>query len=87
MESDGYAAPQIAARGPFGLITANVLARPLADMAAALARHLAPGGAAVLSGILADQVDTVVAAHAGHGLIMRDRIDLGEWSTLVLGQG
>ncbi|MHA1107863.1 MAG: 50S ribosomal protein L11 methyltransferase [Alphaproteobacteria bacterium] len=86
VESDGYGASEVATRGPFDLITANVLAGPLAAMAGALAQHLAPGGVAVLSGILDRQADDVGAAHAAHGLSLRDRIDLGEWATLVLGR-
>ncbi len=86
VESDGYAAPVVATRGPFDVIAANVLAGPLAAMAGALARHLAPGGAAVLSGILDQQADMVCAAHARHGLSLLERIDLGEWATLVLGR-
>ena len=84
IESDGYGAAPIGARAPFDLITANVLAGPLIDMAGTLAQHLAPRGAAVLSGILAEQADPVLAAHTDHGLVMQDRIDLGDWSTLVL---
>jgi ribosomal protein L11 methyltransferase len=81
---DGYASPVIAATAPFDLIAANILARPLIGMAPHLARHLAPGGAAVLSGLLGEQEDEVLAAHCAHGLRPGDAIRLGEWTTLVL---
>lgn len=48
----------------FDLIVANILARPLMQLAPAMARHLAPGGSLVLSGILDRQRDQVIAAYA-----------------------
>ena len=47
----------------FDLLLANILAGPLVELAPALAARLAPGGALVLSGILADQADAVAAAY------------------------
>ncbi len=82
---DGYAAAEVAAGGPYDLITANILARPLIDMAPALAHYLAPAGRAVLSGLLVDQAAEVVAAHRAYRLDLLDRIDIEGWSTLVLG--
>ncbi len=66
--SDGYAAREVAAGAPYDLIFANILARPLARMAPDLARHLAPGGVAILSGLLANQESYVRAAHRAQGL-------------------
>ncbi len=68
----------------FDLIFANILARPLALMAPALARALAPGGVAVLSGLLARQERAVLAAHRAQRLTLRRRIRLSGWHTLVL---
>jgi len=79
---DGYAS---LAGETFDLIAANILAGPLIAMAGDLARHLSPGGAAVLSGLLADQADDVLAAHAAHGRRLLNRRDIGEWTTLTLG--
>ncbi|MCZ6522463.1 MAG: 50S ribosomal protein L11 methyltransferase [Alphaproteobacteria bacterium] len=70
-------------RAPFDLITENVLAGPISGMAPDLMAHLAPGGVAVLSGILADQENQVLASHGD--LRLGQRIPLGEWVTLVLG--
>lgn len=81
IESDGYAG---LAGDRFDLIAANILAGPLIAMAGALAAHLAPDGAAVLSGLLLDQADDVAAAHAAHGLGLLDRRDIGEWATLTV---
>lgn len=81
---DGYATPLVRARGPYRLITANILARPLARMAPALRRHLAPGGVAVLAGLLTRQERHVLQAHRAQGLRLAFRIPQGEWTTLVL---
>ena len=43
---------------------ANILARPLIELAATLAAHVQTGGAIVLSGILERQADEVAAAYA-----------------------
>jgi len=84
LRSDGYAAPDIARRAPFDLIVANILAKPLTAMAADLARHLAPGGVALLSGIEAHEDRAVAAAHTDHGLRRAGRLVLDGWSTVVL---
>ena len=79
---DGYDAAALGAETRFDLIAANILAGPLQAMAPDLKRHLAPGGIAVLSGLLADQGDAVIAAHAP--LTLARRLPLGDWVTLVL---
>jgi ribosomal protein L11 methyltransferase len=86
VRSQGYAAAAIRRGAPFDLILANILARPLSRMAGALARHLAPGGRAVLSGLLAVQAEEVLAAHRRHGLALDFHLTLGDWSVLVLRQ-
>ena len=82
-ESDGYHAGIVRARGPYDLIFANILARPLAKMAPDLARHLAPGGIAILSGLLAGQETYVAAAHRNCGLTFKGRVPRAGWHTLV----
>ena len=83
--SDGYGSAVLRRSGPFDLILANILAEPLCDMARDTARHLAPGGTAVLSGLLERQADRVNAAHRPWGLRLREQIGQGSWVTLVLG--
>jgi ribosomal protein L11 methyltransferase len=63
----GFGHPAFAAAGPFDLIVANILARPLMQMAPAMRRHLARGGSLILSGILERQRDAVIAAYVGAG--------------------
>ncbi|MEL0018887.1 MAG: 50S ribosomal protein L11 methyltransferase, partial [Rickettsiales bacterium] len=50
VRSDGLASGPVARQGPYGLIVANILARPLIDMATDIRRCIAPGGTVVLSG-------------------------------------
>lgn len=82
--SDGYRNPVVTARGPYDLIVANILARPLVAMAGDLAARLAPGGTAVLSGLLSRQERQVLNAHRAQGLVLAARIPIGVWTTLVL---
>ena len=81
---NGYTAPAVRRGTPFDLVLANILARPLIAMAPSLARHLAPGGVAVLSGLLARDARRVLAAHRAHGLVLVRSIDMGDWRTLIL---
>jgi ribosomal protein L11 methyltransferase len=81
-QGEGYDGAAFGAEANFDLIAANILAGPLAAMAPGLKRHLAPGGVAVLSGLLEDQAGTVIDAHAP--LSLARRIPLGGWVTLVL---
>lgn len=81
---DGYRPPLLRRAGPFDLILANILAPPLITMAGDLARHLAPGGRAVLAGLLITQERAVLARHRNFGLVLDRRLHLGEWSILTL---
>ena len=80
----GFKAPLLRAGAPYDLIFANILARPLKGLAPDMARHIAPGGHAVLSGILNPQAGWVEASYLANGFSRVERIVLGEWTTLVL---
>ena len=82
--ADGYRHAQVRREAPFDLILANILADPLIEFAPALHRHLAPGGHAVLSGLLDRQAAAVLAAHTRQGLRLAGRIDQGPWVALIL---
>jgi ribosomal protein L11 methyltransferase len=82
--SEGYRHPLLGAFGPYDLILANILADPLCALAPATARHLRPGGIAVLSGLLDRQAPRVIAAHRAARLRQKDQITLGIWTTLVM---
>jgi ribosomal protein L11 methyltransferase len=84
LESDFYSAPAIAARAPFDLVAANILAGPLMATAAATAAMIAANGFLILSGILDSQADEVISVHAAAGMKEFDRLEQGEWSTVIL---
>ena len=80
----GFHSTAFRRQGPFDLIIANILARPLMRMAPQLAEHLAPGGQVVLSGILANQRWKVIAAYNGAGLRHVHTIWRNGWVTIHL---
>ena len=82
--ADGWRHPAVRAGGPYDLVLANVLARPLSLMAKQLALHLAPGGTTILSGLLRSQSRSVLAAHLRCGLKLEASLEEGVWATLIL---
>ncbi|MES2016588.1 MAG: 50S ribosomal protein L11 methyltransferase [Pseudomonadota bacterium] len=61
------------ATGRFDIVVANILSSPLKLMAPMLAGRVAPGGALILSGVLARQAEEVAEAYAPY-------IKLGVWA-------
>ena len=84
LTAEGLTHPGIAAKAPFDLIVANILASPLTQLAPGIARSLAKGGMLVLSGLLTWQENLVVSFYTPHGLILRKRRRDGPWTALVL---
>jgi ribosomal protein L11 methyltransferase len=80
----GFSAPQFARRGPFDLVLANILANPLRQMATSMARHLAPSGTVILSGLLPHQAQSVVAAYRARGLVLKRHLQIEGWSSLLM---
>ncbi len=76
--------PPAKAGAPYHLVFANILARPLCAMAGSLAAALAPGGTAVLSGLLTRQSPMVLTAHRRAGLTLDARLVEDNWTTLVM---
>lgn len=83
MHARGTGHRMIRAHGPYDLVLANILARPLVSLAPELARMVARGGRVILSGLLTHQEPQVRAAYAGQGLTLVNRRRLNGWSTLV----
>ena len=81
----GFAAPEFRSRGPFDLVLANILANPLKRLATPMRAHLAPGATVILSGLLPPQANGVIAAYRANGLVLRKRIELEGWTSLMLG--
>jgi ribosomal protein L11 methyltransferase len=84
VRADGWTSPMVRRGAPYDLVFANILARPLCMMARDMAAHLAPGGTAILAGLLDVQLRWVLAAHRRHGLVMESVLHEGSWRTLVL---
>jgi ribosomal protein L11 methyltransferase len=80
----GLAHPALAAGAPYDLVFANILARPLRRMAAAVAQHMASGGEIILSGLLARDVPGVVSAYGAQGLRLIHRLEIEGWVTLLM---
>lgn len=80
----GFHSTAFSSHGPFDLIIANILARPLIKMAPQLVNHLAPGGSVVLSGILAEQRWKVLSAYNGANLRHVRTIWRNGWVTIHL---
>ena len=87
LTAPGFNHPALARRAPFDLVFANILAAPLKRLAPDMARHQAPGGVAILAGLLTRQAPGVLAVYEGWGYRRIDRVAIGEWTTLVLRRG
>lgn len=86
LTATGMASLQLRRRGPYDLITANILAAPLIALASPVAAALAPGGTLVLAGLLTTQARRVAAAYTARGCRLVAVYPRGEWPTLVLRQ-
>ena len=84
LEATGFDHPDLAAAAPFDLVFANILKAPLIALAPDMAAHLAPGGWAILSGLLNEQAEEVVGVYAENGMTLAHQEKIGDWSTLTL---
>lgn len=82
--ADGMDAPILQARGPYDLLIANILARPLIAMAPDFARAVTPGGHVLLAGLLTTQESAVRRAYRMRGFRLARRMVRGDWSILWL---
>jgi ribosomal protein L11 methyltransferase len=70
--------------GPFDLIFANILARPLVALAQGLCALLQPGGTIILSGLTREQLRWVTAAYKTRGLVPTHTIKIENWVAVAL---
>ena len=80
----GAAHPLLRAGGPYELVVANILARPLRDLAPQIARLAAPRADIILSGLIGRDVAGVAAAYGVQGIALARRIDIDGWATLLM---
>jgi len=81
---DGFAADIVQQRKPYELVIANILAGPLKEMAEDLAAVVDDSGRVILSGILDEQADSVVAAYDTHNLRVIKEFHINGWTSLIL---
>jgi ribosomal protein L11 methyltransferase len=81
--ADGMESEILAARAPFDLLIANILAGPLIELAPAFAKAVLPGATIILAGLLDSQAEAVAAAYEAEGMVLADT-GSGEWPVLVL---
>jgi ribosomal protein L11 methyltransferase len=84
VRADGLAHRAVAGAGPYDLVFANILARPLVRLAPDIGRALKPDGLAILSGLLRHQQRYVAAAYLARGFRLVRRYHRDAWATLVL---
>jgi ribosomal protein L11 methyltransferase len=73
----------IAARAPYDLVFANILAGPLVALAPSLSAVVGRGGHLVLAGLLQAQAVRVIAAYRARGLVLVAWPRRAEWPVLV----
>ncbi len=84
VQAAGFDHPELARTRPFDLVFANILKAPLLALAPDMSAAVETGGRAILSGLLNEQADEVIAAYGQQGFACDDRLIMGEWSTLTL---
>lgn len=84
VEAAGFDVPELQQAAPFDLVFANILKGPLISLAPDMADSIVAGGYAILSGILNEQADDVVAVYAQNGFNLVRRDEIVEWTTLIV---
>jgi ribosomal protein L11 methyltransferase len=82
----GFGAPVLKDSAPYDLIFANILKAPLIGLAPDMGASIVDGGYAILSGILNEQADDVIAVYAENGFNLVERRVIVDWTTLILGK-
>ena len=80
----GFDHPRLRKEAPFDLILANILKGPLIALSSDMGASCAKNGYAILSGILNRQADDVSESYQNNGFVEKDRLVIGEWTTLTL---
>jgi ribosomal protein L11 methyltransferase len=81
--ANGVRRALIRSQGPFDLVFANILMKPLVRLSPDLASIVKPGGRIVLSGLLTHQEPAIRRAYGQRGLVLEHRYRKENWSTLT----
>ena len=81
---DGLNSPVVRTRGPYDLLVANILFRPLIKLARSITDNVSAGGTVILSGILDQQASALVTTYRNHGVTLNDRFSIDGWTTLIM---
>lgn len=79
--------PDLAGNGPYDLVLANILAKPLKRLARDVARVAAENATLILSGLLISDTAGVMTAYAAQGFALARRRVIDGWATLELRRG
>ena len=80
----GFDAPELETRGPYDLVFANILKGPLIGLATDMGRLVETGGYVIMSGILNEQADDVIAIYCANGFNLLHIDSIVDWTTLTL---
>jgi ribosomal protein L11 methyltransferase len=81
---DGFRTAAVQDKKPYDLVIANILAVVLRELAGELKAVSDSNGFVILSGILNRQAQEVLDVYEPLGFTLRDKVEIGDWSTLVL---
>lgn len=84
LEATGVNHPTIQRNAPYDLIVANILAGPLMALAPAIGKIAQKGAVVILSGILQHQARGVINAYARQGMVLNQKLQRKDWTTLIL---
>ena len=84
LEATGVNHPTIQQNAPYDLLVANILAGPLMALPPSMGRIAGKGATIILSGILEHQARGVINAYARQGMVLSEKLQRKEWTTLIL---
>jgi ribosomal protein L11 methyltransferase len=81
-ERISYYLPGTFSAFPADVVVANILAKPLIELATNISALVRPGGQLILSGILNEQAESVAAAYRARGLVVAAPVSQEDWCRL-----
>ena len=82
--AEGVDHPLYRQLAPFDLVIANILARPLIELAPSIAATIEQGGTLILAGLLDTQAKAVASAYRREEMRLADTIRNGDWTILMM---